>query len=701
MIVDNKAEYAAQVAEKLEQIAEAHPALLHNYSLAIELSNTAYFVARRLRECPPTRPPWDIIISDIYMPMPSRLPRKHVIEEGADKDRYSFDGRSWPYWKYKYSWNSDLEGEIEYGGLYLAQTIKSLKEEGKDLSTLKLVLMSRRLVGDDRARLEEYQASGRDWFKYYDKADWERENLFDWPASQLEPNIFQWALILAIAERDWEYWGDAVFEIVPDAEDFLGATLSTQMQKAATEARRIGSDPRIDTVLITGEVGTGKESIALLIHELRMKKLGLKGEFIAIDCSSIPDQQLELELFTRAEEAAGGTLFVDEVDKLAPHQQGRLYHLLKDRRLRGGHKGQALDFKAQLAICTASSRNLEELNRSGLFHDDLYLLLKGEQLDISPLRERPEDIIPLVEMTLRKNGMDITLADEASEWLKNYHWPKNARELINVIKVASRRSLTGKVTEGDLRRIVGGEAKSMATTGVTPDSEASGQEEDARQEGRAFKSKSSFKPPLSESDNVFMKEGNIWNIVYQGKHFFLKDRKGLHYIAWLLGHPGEEFHALELRALMEKLQAGAAAKEYERLDAERLAAQGMRISRAEDTDAGLDAKAKAELMQELKQLEDRLDYANQIKDAALTRQIQGEIKIIRETLAGNIGLAGRDRRDPANRAERARRAVYNSYSRSLSEIGKHHQDLWKHLHNSIRTGEFLSYQPEHLPDWKL
>lgn len=498
LIVDNRPDYAARVAEKLERVAQIHPSLLQHNKLQIELSNTAYFIAKKLQDSLAGSPPWDIIIADVYMPIPSRLPKREEAQEHANLTEYKYQGKVWPYWEYNYSWNVTLQGEVEHGGFHLAQTIRSLKDRSHDLSKLKLILTSRRLVGDDRARTMEYQKTASDWFKYYDKAEWEREGTLAYWPNPLEPDVFQWALILAIAEREGDYWGDSIYDIVPDADALIGATTSPQMQSVATEARRLGADSGIETILITGERGTGREVVARLIHEVRMKKLNLDGEFIGIDCSSIPDQEFEAQLFARAEEAQGGTFFVDEVDKLSPPQQGRLYHLLKDKRLRG-IKGQTLEFKAQLAICTASSRNLDELNSSGLFHDDLYLILKDEHLHLTPLRERPEDIIPLAEITLGKNKMGVSLSDDACTWLKSYPWPRNARELVNVINVAARKSLTQELTQGDLRRIIAPEAKSDTAASLKSDSEITRPIENEKQQTRAFKAEPPFRLHWGES----------------------------------------------------------------------------------------------------------------------------------------------------------------------------------------------------------
>src|SRR5690349_16755990 len=120
LIVDNKTEYAAQVAASLEEI---RPSLINYNHLRIELTNTAYFVAERLRNCPPENPPWNVIISDVFMPIPSNPFAKAVPLADAIETTYQYAGREWPYWEYEYSWNS-AKSEIDHGGLQIARTIK-------------------------------------------------------------------------------------------------------------------------------------------------------------------------------------------------------------------------------------------------------------------------------------------------------------------------------------------------------------------------------------------------------------------------------------------------------------------------------------------------------------------------------------------------------------------------------------------------
>lgn len=452
LIVDNELDFAAQTATKLKEI---RPALLNHNKLEIELTNNAYFVAETLGQCQAGQPPWDVIIADVYMPFPSPSSETDIAATDLEPSKFTHANECWPCWQYTYRADAALDERIDHGGFRIAQAIAKRLASGEEISGLKLILMSECLFGDERELILDYQSNNSSWLEYYDKADWKRDILEAWPSHQLEPDVFQWALVLAIAQRKWKYWGDSIYRRLPNTEVALVSAITTaQMKSAVTESRRIGADREVETVLITGERGTGREFFGRLIHQVRMASLGIEGEFIDIDCSSIPESEFQRRLFDRAQEAASGTLFIDEVEKLTPHQQGWLYHLLKDKTITGEDGIQTLDFTAHLVICTASQRNLEERNRIGLFHEDLYFLLKDEQLYVKPLRARPADAVALAQALVKRSNSEITLSADARDWIEHYGWPGNIRELTNVIRGAIRKELNCLVTAEDLKRIL-------------------------------------------------------------------------------------------------------------------------------------------------------------------------------------------------------------------------------------------------------
>lgn len=677
LIVDNELEYAAQTASKLNEI---RPSLLNHNQLQIELTNNAYFAAERLRLAPVGQPPWDIIVSDVYMPFPNRSITETAPEIELMIGEFSYDEKVWACWQSIYNDSGVDHEKIDHGGLRIAHTIARRLEVGESLSDLKLILMSECLEGDERDSLLTYQASKTSWLKYYDKAEWDRRNRSTWPADKLAPDIFQWALFMAIAQRDWKYWGDSIYEIIPDSHTVANST-TPRMESIRTEARRLGRNTEIEAVLITGEKGTGREVVARLIHEVRLKALQVEGAFVVIDCSSIPTDDFERQLLDRVEESEGGTLFVDEVDKLTLSHQGLLYHLIRDRRISAGERIQTLDFNARLTVCTASGRNLEELNRTGDFHSDLYFLLKDEQLHIAPLRERRADAVSLAKMLAGEGVTGLTLSDDAMEWIKGYDWPGNTKELIQVIKAAGRRALTSSLTGSDLQRVVTTQQRPSL-----PDDGCHHCETNADDEEQTVET--------APEQYAFRRKGDYWSISYEGRTFLLRDAKGLHYIAHLLRHPGKRFTVFELTAIVNPLASGALGTPSITLDEFQV------NSDLGGGDVNIDAKAMKQYQQEIKRLNNELEIAQQLNDLVRIESLQDEINAIRRQLVLDTGLGGRSRKS-LDIGDRARRAVFTTYERALTSILKNDRKLWQHLRNAIKTGHSLVYDPEEVPDWEL
>ena len=227
-------------------------------------------------------------------------------------------------------------------------------------------------------------------------------------------------------------------------------TNSPRMQEVFAATRQIGTSDY--PVLITGESGTGKELMAGAIHEESRRR---GGPFVPINCGALPDNILESELFGhvrgaftgairnkkgRFEMAHGGTLFLDEVGELSPSFQVKLLRVLQEKRFEmvGGERTIEVDVR----IISATNRDLRQLIREGSFREDLYYRLCVFPLELPPLRERREDIPPIVELALGKvrkeTGSRVeSVSPEAMGRLLAYHWPGNVRELINAIQFAS------------------------------------------------------------------------------------------------------------------------------------------------------------------------------------------------------------------------------------------------------------------------
>jgi len=203
------------------------------------------------------------------------------------------------------------------------------------------------------------------------------------------------------------------------------------------------------TVLIQGESGVGKEVISKLIHKSSPRE---RGPFIKIDCGAIPENLLESELFgyekgafTGAlhegkvgmiELAHNGTLFLDEISELPLHLQVKLLRVLQDREIIriGGKEPIKIDTR----IIAASNRNLSSLVEENLFRKDLFYRLNVIPIDIPPLRERQDDIEPLVRFFMveicKKYKLEKRISPAVLRTLIDYSWPGNVRELKNVVE---------------------------------------------------------------------------------------------------------------------------------------------------------------------------------------------------------------------------------------------------------------------------
>ena len=202
-------------------------------------------------------------------------------------------------------------------------------------------------------------------------------------------------------------------------------------------------------VLITGESGTGKEVVAQTIHRLSGRS---SRPFVRVNCSAIPESLIEAELFGHEpgaftdarklhrglfEEADGGTLFLDEIGELPLSMQAKLLHAVQDRKIR--RVGAAHEIPVNIRIISATNRNLAKLVQQKRFRVDLYYRLNVLSLQIRPLRERHEDLEPLLKLFLNEVQTSFRLSVPAEtlghllEQAKHWHWPGNVRELRNAV----------------------------------------------------------------------------------------------------------------------------------------------------------------------------------------------------------------------------------------------------------------------------
>jgi transcriptional regulator with PAS, ATPase and Fis domain len=238
---------------------------------------------------------------------------------------------------------------------------------------------------------------------------------------------------------------------------------SGAMQKIVALADRV-ADAEC-AVLITGETGVGKTEIAKRVHE----KSPRRGKrFVAVDCGALPASLIEAELFgyvagaftgsSRRDKpglvqmADGGTLFLDEISELPLDLQAKLLRLVEEKRVRplGSTSERPVDFR----LIAACNRDLRAAVNAGAFRADLYYRIAVVTIDVPPLRERPDDIMPIADFHLESTGITygrvLTIAPETIEILENYAWPGNVRELRNLIESVSVLCDGARVETSDL-----------------------------------------------------------------------------------------------------------------------------------------------------------------------------------------------------------------------------------------------------------
>lgn len=233
---------------------------------------------------------------------------------------------------------------------------------------------------------------------------------------------------------------------------------STAMRNLCEMIRRVA--PTDATVLICGESGTGKEIVAKAIHTHSRRK---DKTFLAVNCAALPEPLLESEMFGHTkgaftgassnkeglfEAATGGTIFLDEIGAMPLSIQSKLLRVLQEKEVRrvGSNETIAVDCR----VLAATNIRLESLLTEGKFREDLYYRISVIPIEIKPLRDRTEDILPLIHHFLRletPQDRDIpTIAPEVRELLEQYPWPGNVRELENAIKHALTFAHDNRIT---------------------------------------------------------------------------------------------------------------------------------------------------------------------------------------------------------------------------------------------------------------
>ena len=238
---------------------------------------------------------------------------------------------------------------------------------------------------------------------------------------------------------------------------------SAAWRRAVAEAAQVA--PTDTTVLLAGESGTGKEVLARFIHGASPRAA---GPFLAVNCAALPEPLLESELFghergaftgaTQAhpgliERASGGVLLLDEVGELSPGAQAKLLRVLQEREFQ--RLGATRVQRADVRVIGATHRDLRTMVERGTFREDLFYRLHIFAIGLPPLRERPDDVVPLAEALLEDIGQHLGrrvagLSRESVPRLLAYAWPGNVRELRNVLERAAILAGGGLITSEHL-----------------------------------------------------------------------------------------------------------------------------------------------------------------------------------------------------------------------------------------------------------
>ena len=312
----------------------------------------------------------------------------------------------------------------------------TFRQELKRSKRKKIVIATALPIHDDQGRLTYVVSFTRDVTDYM---------TLQQQYEKLEGKVEQYEEELALLRTQQVMTDDIIGE-----SPQLDAILQTMSKVASFDAN----------VLLTGESGVGKSLFAKNIHALSKRK---DGPFIEINCGAIPENLLESELFgyekgsfTGArtdgkvgliELAQGGTLFLDEISELPINLQVKVLRVIQEKKIMkvGGTEEAFVDFR----LIAATNRNLEELVQKGAFRKDLYYRLKVIPIEIPPLRERKDDILPLSLHFLNKcnqtYGLNRSFSYIVTEAFRRYNWPGNIRELENLVERMALTSETDSI----------------------------------------------------------------------------------------------------------------------------------------------------------------------------------------------------------------------------------------------------------------
>jgi two-component system response regulator HydG len=239
---------------------------------------------------------------------------------------------------------------------------------------------------------------------------------------------------------------------------------SAALQRVLDIVRKVAKSNT--TVLVRGETGTGKELIAGATHHNSLRN---NRNFVKVNCAALQENLLESELFGhekgaftgadkqrigRFEQADGGTLFLDEIGDMSPSTQAKILRVLQEHEFE--RLGGTRTLRVDVRLIAATNRDLQAMVASGQFREDLYYRLNVVSIEMPPLRERKDDIVPLANSFIRKFSAELKkkiegLDTDAQKLLMRYNWPGNIRELENTIERAMLLAEGRAIAAEDLR----------------------------------------------------------------------------------------------------------------------------------------------------------------------------------------------------------------------------------------------------------
>jgi transcriptional regulator with PAS, ATPase and Fis domain len=218
---------------------------------------------------------------------------------------------------------------------------------------------------------------------------------------------------------------------------------SPALHRALKVAERLAAGD--SKVLITGESGVGKDVLARFVH---VNSARATQRFVALNCASVTETLLESELFGhvkgsftgayrdkvgKLQQAHRGTIFLDEIGEMSLRMQAMLLRFLENGEVMPVGSDNAAS-RVDVRVISATNRNLHDMVAKGLFREDLLYRINVGQIEVPPLRERREDIVPLIENVIARSGREIAMEKATMESLQRYRWPGNVRELQNVVE---------------------------------------------------------------------------------------------------------------------------------------------------------------------------------------------------------------------------------------------------------------------------